>query len=396
MYCLKKERKKILVLFFAIPFLLGMAIDLYVPSLPYIANYYKVSPSLVKFTISFYMLGYGFGQMFLGIISDSLGRKKILIFCSILFTIFSLLAVFSKSIYYLNFFRLMQGLSVAGLGVIGRAMSKDCFSGLALNRVITYISTSWALGPIVGPFIGGYLQQYFNWQMNFYFFVAYGILLTIYIFFIKETHFDLHPLKLGIILKNVKKIITYPFFMLSSFLLVFIYSMIVVFNVVGPFLIQNILKYSAVDYGHFALFLGMGYFLGNFSNQFFIKYFKPRNLTFFGIFTALFMSSILSSVSFMGFLNITVIIYPIFFIFIALGFIFPNIMSEIMELFPKISGTVSAIYGTIVILGVSFITFLVSFMKTNTQIPLSVLYVGFMAVSLILFLISIKIDKLAS
>ena len=88
----------------------------------------------------------------------------------------------------MNLCRLGQGLSVAGLGVVIRAVAKDCYSDKDLTKAMTYISTAWALGPIIGPFIGGYLQHLFNWKFNFYFYAIYGVLLCLYIFIIKETH----------------------------------------------------------------------------------------------------------------------------------------------------------------------------------------------------------------
>ncbi len=74
----KKEQKKFVLVLFLVGFLMGLGVDLYVPSLPSITRYFNVSPSSVQLTISLYMLGYGIAQIFFGILSDSLGRKKIL------------------------------------------------------------------------------------------------------------------------------------------------------------------------------------------------------------------------------------------------------------------------------------------------------------------------------
>ena len=74
------QKKHVFVLLFLIPFLMGTGTDLYVPSLPAITAYFKISAHLTQFTIGLYMLGYAIGQFFLGILSDSLGRKKISIY----------------------------------------------------------------------------------------------------------------------------------------------------------------------------------------------------------------------------------------------------------------------------------------------------------------------------
>lgn len=64
-------------LFLLIPFLMGCGVDLYIPSLPTISKQFNVADNIVQQTISMYMLGYGLGQAFLGVLSDFLGRRKI-------------------------------------------------------------------------------------------------------------------------------------------------------------------------------------------------------------------------------------------------------------------------------------------------------------------------------
>ena len=103
-----------IALFFLTPFLLGMSIDLYVPSLPVITHYFSVAKHLTQLTISSYLLGYGIGQLFLGIISDSLGRKKLLVIGALLFMLFSFMCTQADSIYQLIAYRFFQGIAVAG------------------------------------------------------------------------------------------------------------------------------------------------------------------------------------------------------------------------------------------------------------------------------------------
>lgn len=64
------------ILIVSISFLMGISIDLYVPSLPAISHYYHSTIASVEISISLYLLGYGLGQTVLGILSDSYGRKK--------------------------------------------------------------------------------------------------------------------------------------------------------------------------------------------------------------------------------------------------------------------------------------------------------------------------------
>src|SRR6185437_7591879 len=85
------QKRSIFILLFLIPFLMGCAVNLYVPSLPAITQYFNVPKHPVQLTIALYMLGYAVGQIGLGVLSDSLGRRSIFIIGGAIFTLVSFL-----------------------------------------------------------------------------------------------------------------------------------------------------------------------------------------------------------------------------------------------------------------------------------------------------------------
>ncbi len=382
----KVQKRHIFVLLFLIPFLMGTGVDLYVPSLPAIQSYFNAPKHLVQFTIGSYMLGYAIGQLLLGVLSDSLGRKKILVVSGMVFTLVSFLSVFSVSINMLIVLRFFQGFAIAGAAVVCRAIVTDCFSGLARTTAMTYLSTSWALGPILGPFIGGYLQDYFNWQADFYFFGVYGLLTFVYAgIVLVETHLHLVPFLPGKIARTLHEVVTHPLFIIYSIIGSLIYAMLVVFNVVAPFLIQATLQYSAIAYGRIALLLGFGYFLGNFINRWIIHHVSSEKIVLISLLGATTMSMIMAVAGLMFHPNIYILLLPTILLFYFCGQIFPNIMTMSVSLFPAIGGTTSAIFGSWVSAGVFVVTTLATFIKTQTQTPMALTYLGICFICLILF-----------
>ncbi len=107
----------------------GIGVDLYAPSLPYMARDLTVHAQLVQLTITIYMLGFGFAQAIFGPISDTLGRKKAIICGSVFYMISVVLMAVSHSIYLIIIMRLLQGISVALISVPARAANVDIFSG---------------------------------------------------------------------------------------------------------------------------------------------------------------------------------------------------------------------------------------------------------------------------
>ena len=388
---------KLKILFILLPLLIGLSVDLYVPSLPAITTYYKTQISFVQLTITFYLLGYSAGQILLGTLSDYFGRKSILLISCIIYTLISFVSSLSPNIYFLIVYRLLQGIAIAGLGAIVRAVATDCFTGISLNKMMSCIALGWGLGPIVGPFLGSYLQYYFNWKANFIFLSLYGFFLIIYILLlIPETNKNLKGINstsLKELCLNIKTILIHPIFIFSTILLSFIYSVLILFNITGPFLIETVLMYSIVDYGYMALFLGFGYFIGCYINKFLLNYIKPLKISIIAILSGITVCIIMIALGIFLTINLYIVLIPIFFLLFISGLIFPNIMSGCLGLFSNTGGTASAVYGTCMLAGTTIITAFATKIKINSQLPMEYMYTTMFFACLILFIPLYKFKK---
>ena len=372
---------------------MGMGVDLYVPSLPRITNYFHTQMSLVQVTISIYMFGYSIGQLFLGILSDSYGRRKILLLSGALFTFASFLAIIAGSILMLNICRLIQGVGVAGLAVVARAMLVDIYSGKDLAKSTTYFGLSWSLGPILAPFIGGYLQSYFDWSASFYLFTIYGLIIFVYAYVkLPETNLQLIKCNYCQLYKNIKVITSDYIFLCITVIGGIGYALIVVFNAVGPFLVQNVLKYSVIDYGHIALLLGIAYFLGSLTNRAIVTKIKLMTILFCGLVGALIACTLMIILGCLVAINLYIVIVPVWLIFFLCGFIVPSTLAKTMSIFPKLAGTASSVFGALSGLIVSIITLLASNLKTASQLPMAICYFIILSLAVTLFIISKKVE----
>ena len=218
----------------------GVGIDIYAPSLPYIVSSLHTTSFLVQLTMSVYVAGLGIGQVIIGNLSDSMGRKPVLLLGLFLFFIASILIVFSTNILFMLIMRFIQGLSVAAPGNLSKTIATDFYTKKEMTKVSTFIILAWGLGAIVAPAVGGYLQYHFYWQLSFYCLAGYGLLaLLVVLFLLPETNRHKHKLKLSNIAQNYKKIFSTNLFLISALSLAFGYSFIVLFNTGGPFIIQR-------------------------------------------------------------------------------------------------------------------------------------------------------------
>jgi DHA1 family bicyclomycin/chloramphenicol resistance-like MFS transporter len=357
--------------------LTGATIDIYVPSLPAITAHFGVMAQLVQWTIPSYLIGYSLAQLFCGAFSDAWGRRALLIIGIVLYTGASLVAASASSISMLILMRFMQGLGVAAPGVLARAIASDSFDSDRLPQVTNYITLAWALGPIIAPLIGGYLQHVFGWRAVFYFLTAYGcvVLLLIY-FLLPETNPYRHELRPDTLLDQYKAVLASPVFLGCSLVLAIIYAQLILFNVIGPFLIQTVLGESPIVFGRVALSLGAAWFLGSLANRILTAKVPQLPLPEIATVVAFVGSIIMAWLALASPLSLSNLVIPTALVFMSGSITFTRCFGLSVRLFPERAGTASALVGTLFIAGSALAGFGASFLEAATAIPLALSFVG--------------------
>ncbi|APC97420.1 drug resistance transporter, Bcr/CflA subfamily protein [Francisella frigiditurris] len=175
----------VLAIFAALP---PLAINTYAPAIPLIANSFNVTDSDVLATFTTYFIGFSFGMLFWGAVSDKYGRKNIILIGTIIYVISTILCSLSTSFKMLELLRLIQGLSDSVGGVIAFSIARDCYKGHKLTSMIATIIIIMLVAPIVAPIIGTVLTYTTNtWQSSFHFLTLYGVILLIFALMIEET-----------------------------------------------------------------------------------------------------------------------------------------------------------------------------------------------------------------
>ncbi|SHE10682.1 Sulfonamide resistance protein [Chlamydia abortus] len=150
-----------------------LSIDMYLPSLPIMAEQLQTNPSLVQLSLTCFLAGIALGQLFAGPLSDIYGRRTPLMIGLVIFAASSLLCAISPSIEVLIALRLIQGLSGSVGVVVSRAVVRDLYSGAELTKFFALLMLVNGAAPILAPIIGGQLLRYVSWQGVF---VVLGLL----------------------------------------------------------------------------------------------------------------------------------------------------------------------------------------------------------------------------
>jgi DHA1 family bicyclomycin/chloramphenicol resistance-like MFS transporter len=155
------------------------SIDTYLPAFAGIAATLGATPVQMQQTLSSYLLGFAVMNLFHGALSDSVGRKPVVLVGVVLFTLASVGCAMSNSIGALVFFRALQGLSAGAGMVVSRAIIRDMFPPADAQRVMSQVTIYFGIAPAIAPMVGGWLYAHADWHSIFWLLVVLGALLSL-------------------------------------------------------------------------------------------------------------------------------------------------------------------------------------------------------------------------
>ncbi len=144
------------------------SIDTYLPAFPAIGHDLGASPIALQQTLSAYLFAYAFMMLWHGALSDSIGRRRVVLGGLVIFAIATLGCAIAGNIQSLWLFRALQGLSAGAGLVIGRAIIRDRFSGAEAQRLMSQITLVFSIAPAIAPVLGGVLLNSLGWRSIFW------------------------------------------------------------------------------------------------------------------------------------------------------------------------------------------------------------------------------------
>jgi Bcr/CflA subfamily drug resistance transporter len=368
----------------------GLSIDIYVPSLPAMVNFFKVNPNWVQNTITIYLVGYAISQLFAGIVCDIFGRKLATVIPLILYIFAAVGVLCVTQIQFIWLFRFIQGFMVGFFAVAQRAIIVDIYKDdeRKLHSMAGYITVVWSIGPIIAPVIGGYLQHLFNWQATFVFLIIYSItVLILVILFVPETLVHKTKISLSYLFTSYITILgnkSYNYGYICNGLL---YLIIISFSTIGAFLVQVKMGYSPVVFGYCALLLGMSWFFGQILNKMLIRYSIKQKLLIASLVNVIVavVALLWSLLSF----NLIELIVPLMVLNVSASVVFANYFIRNSTMFPKYAGNAGSLQGAGLLIVSSIGAALVNKLVPTTSA--SYLILVYLVITVLIFFITRRI-----
>jgi len=155
------------------------SIDTYLPAFAGIAQSLGATPVQMQQTLSAYLFGVAVMNLFHGAISDSVGRRPVVLWGVAAFTLASVGCALASSIGALVFFRAVQGMATGAGMVVSRAVIRDMYPPTEAQKVMSMVTMFFGMAPMVAPLVGGLLFVFVGWRSVFWFLAAVGAALWI-------------------------------------------------------------------------------------------------------------------------------------------------------------------------------------------------------------------------
>ena len=224
--------------------------DMYLPTLPSMAEIFNTTATQVQMGLATSMLGLAVGQIFFGPLSDKYGRKAVLVSAMVLFAVSTIAAIYSPTIQFFNLCRFLQGLGGSGGIVLSRSVATDCYSGRELAKMLAIIGAVNGVAPVTAPVIGGLVSAAVGWQGIFWILFSIGAVILLLCLIFRESHLRERRYKGSVasLLKKFPEIFRLRLFVIYVVLYAFTCGVLFSYISSASFIVQNIYSFSELQF----------------------------------------------------------------------------------------------------------------------------------------------------
>ncbi len=389
------ERKPSLAILIAISAIGPMALNIFIPSMPGMRAVFETDYAVIQLTLTGYLFAIAIAQIFLGPLSDRFGRRPVLLFGMILFIVGSLGCMAATTITELIIGRVVQATGgCAGL-VLSRAIVRDLWDRDTSASMLGYITMAMVLAPMFAPSIGGYLDVWFDWKASFAFMGLLGmIVLGASWLTLHETIKSVRPMP-GIagIFRDFRALLQIPLFRSNALSGAFAVAIFFSFLAGAPFIMEQLLGRSKIEYGLYFMLSAAGYMTGNYlSGRFSTKY-GTDTMVIAGNLVAVTGAGLLVLFAILGILNPISIFLPMLIIGLSNGLTIPNTLANAVSVRPDMAGAASGLAGSLQLILGGLGTLIVGYFQGDSQWSMTLTMTGFALLSLIAGLFAIADRK---
>jgi DHA1 family bicyclomycin/chloramphenicol resistance-like MFS transporter len=338
------------ILLSALGGLTPLSIDMGLPALQAIGHSLQVSPASAALTLSLFLVGFAFGPVILGPLSDRFGRRPILLAGCSLFALAGIGCAVASSLPVLLFWRLLEGIGAGAGSTLSVAIVRDLFDGATARSRLSYVATVGSIAPMIAPTLGAIVLAYLGWRAIYGFLAAAGLLLFVAVQLgFAESHpkIDKAALHPGRLAANYARIFRHRLCLGYTLVAALNFGCMFSYISSSPLVMMGVLGVSPSRYGWTFAATALGIMAGAFLNgRLNARGFSATMLLNFGLGLSLISALSLLVISFTGAATVATILPLLVVNTFSVGFIGPNATQGVMHPVPDIAGVASAVLGS--------------------------------------------------
>jgi MFS transporter, DHA1 family, multidrug resistance protein len=322
--------------------------DTYFPFFPDMESHFGISQVIAQQSLSIYLLTFTVMMLFHGALSDSFGRRPVILVSLIGFVLTSIGCALTDSFALLLIFRAGQGFFVGAGTVVGQAIIRDRFDGIEAQKLISQVTMLFGLAPAIAPLVGGWLHQYFPWQSAFVFLALLGVVLLILCYLKlpeslpKSAQLPFHP---GLLVKNYISVISHVQFMALASCIGFGFGGFLIYVAGAPDFVFRVLHLTELQFGWLFIPIVIGLITGSA-----IATKLAGLIPTHAMIRASYILMGLAAVSNLVYCEFSVpaipwAVLPIIFYTLGITLLLPGAMTLALDIFPEKRGMASSIQG---------------------------------------------------
>lgn len=326
-----------------------MSIDLYLPSFPELTRSFGVSESTIQLTLTAFLAGLAVGQLVVGPLSDTVGRRPPLLVGMIGYSIASVLCAVAPTIEVLIAGRFLQGLVGSTGMVLALALVRDLVDGPMMARVISRLILVIGVAPVLAPTLGGQLLPITGWRGLFAVLAAFGVIMAVVVaVFVKETLPADRRNREGIAgtVRSYRSVITDRRYLAYAMISVLGFLMIFAYVSGSPFVYQEIYGVSPQVFGVLFGSTALSMVIISQLNARLVMRTPPLQVLARAVPVTVTAALVLLLTASTGAFGVIGIAVPLIVMFGSFGLILPNAGALALNRHPKSAGTAASLVGT--------------------------------------------------
>ena len=355
----------------------AMEMDISVASFPAMARYFSAPESAIQSTLSVNFLGFCIAGLFFGPLSDSFGRRRILLLGTLLFTLGGIGTSLVTSLPMMILMRFIQGVGVSGVWVVPLSMISDVYEGDECTSFIGTMNAFVTGAMAFAPTIGGFVVESLGWRANFQIVALLSIVtfITLYLF-LPETKEKGQKFEPQAIAKNYKTLFTSLPFCLASLAPTIIIGGYMAYVASAAFLYVDQMGLSIAQYAVTQFIVVGSFSLVSFMTGRIINAIGNGKTVNLGILFTCVGSLFLLGIGFSNWESPVFITLAMAIFAIGCACVLGVIFSKNMEMFPELHGTSAAAILSIRLLICAIATEVAGILYNGTVLPTTAFIAG--------------------